>query len=79
MTKRSNIMLRALGLLLLAAAILKGVQLLTEPVAHSDIWSSYSRKPPGSLRCSVSACSHSSVYTRAWPVLNPAAVSARYR
>ncbi|MHC4865507.1 MAG: hypothetical protein ACYTEX_15575 [Planctomycetota bacterium] len=36
MTTPNNIMLRALGLLLLVAAILKGAQLLTEPVAAGD-------------------------------------------
>jgi hypothetical protein len=35
----SNVLLKALGLLLLTAAILKGRQLLTEPVANNDIWS----------------------------------------
>jgi len=40
MTKPNNILLKALGLLLLVAAVLKGAQLLTQPVADSDIWSS---------------------------------------
>ena len=35
----SSIVLKALGILLLTAAVLKGWQLLTEPVANSDIWS----------------------------------------
>jgi hypothetical protein len=35
----SNVLLKALGVLLLTAAILKGWQLLTEPVANNDIWS----------------------------------------
>jgi hypothetical protein len=35
----SSIVLKVLGILLLTAAILKGWQLLTEPVANSDIWS----------------------------------------
>lgn len=35
----SSIVLRVLGILLLTGAILKGWQLLTEPVANSDIWS----------------------------------------
>jgi len=39
MGKLSNIVLRILGMLLLTAAVLKGWQLLTEPVANSDIWS----------------------------------------
>ena len=34
----SNIVLKSLGLLLLTAAALKGSQLLTEPMANSDIW-----------------------------------------
>ncbi|MHC4647203.1 MAG: hypothetical protein ACYTBJ_17055 [Planctomycetota bacterium] len=39
MGKGLCILLRLLGVLLLAAAVLKGWQLLTEPVADSDIWS----------------------------------------
>jgi len=39
MKAASNIVLRLLGILLLAAAVLKGWQLVTEPVANSDIWS----------------------------------------
>jgi len=39
MKTTSNIVLRLLGVLLLTAAVLKGWQLLTEPVANSDIWS----------------------------------------
>jgi hypothetical protein len=35
----SNAVLKVLGMLLLVAAVLKGRQLLTEPVANSDIWS----------------------------------------
>jgi hypothetical protein len=35
----NNILLKALGILLLTAAILKGWQLLTEPVANNNIWS----------------------------------------
>jgi hypothetical protein len=35
----SNVILKVLGILLLIAAVLKGRQLLTEPVANSDIWS----------------------------------------
>jgi hypothetical protein len=35
----NSILLKALGILLLTAAVLKGWQLLTEPVANSDIWS----------------------------------------
>ena len=34
-----NILLKVLGILLLTGAILKGWQLLNEPVANSDIWS----------------------------------------
>jgi len=37
--KASDIVLKALGLLLLTAAILKGHELLTVPVANNDIWS----------------------------------------
>jgi len=37
--KPSDIVLKALGLLLLTAAILKGQELLTTPVANNDIWS----------------------------------------
>jgi len=39
MEKANNILLRILGVLLLTAAVLKGWQLLTEPVANNDIWS----------------------------------------
>lgn len=39
MKSASNIVLKLLGILLLTAAILKGWQLLTEPVANNDIWS----------------------------------------
>ena len=39
MKASSNAVLKVLGMLLLIAAILKGRQLLTEPVANSDIWS----------------------------------------
>ncbi len=35
----SKIILKVLGILLLTAAVLKGWQLLTEPVANNDIWS----------------------------------------
>ncbi len=35
----SNTLLKLLGILLLIAAVLKGWQLLTEPVANTDIWS----------------------------------------
>jgi hypothetical protein len=35
----SDIVIKVLGLLLLTAAMLKGWQLLTEPVANTDIWS----------------------------------------
>jgi hypothetical protein len=35
----SNILLKALGILLLTAAILKGWQLMNEPVANNSIWS----------------------------------------
>jgi hypothetical protein len=35
----NSILMKGLGILLLTAAILKGWQLLTEPVANSDIWS----------------------------------------
>lgn len=35
----NNALLKVLGILLLMAAVLKGWQLLTEPVANSDIWS----------------------------------------
>ena len=34
----SNIVLKLLGILLLTAAVLKGWQLLTEPVANDSIW-----------------------------------------
>jgi len=39
MEKANNILLKILGILLLTAAVLKGWQLLTEPVANNDIWS----------------------------------------
>ena len=39
MKASSNAVLKVLGMLLLTAAVLKGRQLLTEPVANSDIWS----------------------------------------
>jgi thiol-disulfide isomerase/thioredoxin len=39
MKAASNIVLKLLGMLLLTAAVLKGWQLLTEPVANSNIWS----------------------------------------
>ena len=39
MKTSSNVILKVLGMLLLIAAVLKGLQLLTEPVANSDIWS----------------------------------------
>ena len=39
MKASSNVILKVLGMLLLIAAVLKGLQLLTEPVANSDIWS----------------------------------------
>ena len=39
MKSGSDIVLKLLGMLLLTAAVLKGWQLLTEPVANSDIWS----------------------------------------
>jgi hypothetical protein len=39
MKRVSDIVIKLLGALLLAAAVLKGWQLLTEPVANSDIWS----------------------------------------
>ena len=35
----SSALLKVLGILLLTAAVLKGLQLLTEPVANSNIWS----------------------------------------
>lgn len=35
----NNIILKLLGLLLLTVAVLKGYELLTEPVVNSDIWS----------------------------------------
>jgi thiol-disulfide isomerase/thioredoxin len=35
----SNVILKLLGILLLIAAVLKGWQLITEPVANNDIWS----------------------------------------
>jgi thiol-disulfide isomerase/thioredoxin len=35
----NSVLLKVLGILLLTGAILKGWQLLTEPVANSDIWS----------------------------------------
>lgn len=39
MKSASDIVLKLLGILLLTAAVLKGWQLLTEPVANNDIWS----------------------------------------
>jgi len=39
MEKANNILLKILGMLLLTAAILKSWQLLSEPVASTDIWS----------------------------------------
>ncbi len=39
MKRAGNVLLKVLGVLLLTAAILKGRQLLTEPVAGNDIWS----------------------------------------
>ena len=39
MRSASDIVLKLLGLLLLTGAVMKGWQLLTEPVANSDIWS----------------------------------------
>ncbi|MBW7989259.1 MAG: hypothetical protein FVQ84_04480 [Planctomycetes bacterium] len=39
MKKASNIVVKILAIVLLAAAVLKGWQLLTEPVANNDIWS----------------------------------------
>jgi len=39
MKSTNDIVLKLLGILLLTAAILKGWQLLTEPVANNDIWS----------------------------------------
>ena len=38
MKKANNILLKALGVLLLTAAAMKGWQLLTEPMANKDIW-----------------------------------------
>jgi len=38
MKSASNIVLKLLGILLLTAAVLKGWQLLTEPMANKDIW-----------------------------------------
>ena len=38
MKSASNIVLKLLGLLLLTGAALKGSQLLTEPMANTDIW-----------------------------------------
>lgn len=38
MEKANNILLKILGLLLIIAAVMKGWQLLTEPVANKDIW-----------------------------------------
>jgi hypothetical protein len=37
--KIGNLVLKALGLLLLAASVLKGYELLSTPVANADIWS----------------------------------------
>ncbi|MBW7989230.1 MAG: hypothetical protein FVQ84_04330 [Planctomycetes bacterium] len=39
MKTANSILLKILGILLLTAALLKGWQLLTEPVANNDIWS----------------------------------------
>jgi len=39
MKKASNIVVKILAIVLLTAAVLKGWQLLTEPVANNDIWS----------------------------------------
>jgi len=39
MEKASNIVVKILAIALLTAAVLKGWQLLTEPVANNDIWS----------------------------------------
>ena len=36
----SDIVLKVLGLLLLAATVLKGLELLSVPVAGKDLWSS---------------------------------------
>jgi thiol-disulfide isomerase/thioredoxin len=38
MKKGNSILLKFLGILLLAAAVMKGHQLLTEPAANADIW-----------------------------------------
>ena len=38
MEKANNILLKVLGVLLLTAAFMKGWQLLTEPMANTDIW-----------------------------------------
>ena len=38
MKSASDIVLKLLGVLLLTAAVLKGWQLLTEPMANSGIW-----------------------------------------
>lgn len=35
----NDIVLKVLGLLLLVAAVMKGCELLTVPVANADIWS----------------------------------------
>ncbi len=37
--KASNIVVKISAIVLLIAAVLKGWQLLTEPVANNDIWS----------------------------------------
>ncbi len=37
--KASNIVVKILAIVLSTAAVLKGWQLLTEPVANSDTWS----------------------------------------
>jgi hypothetical protein len=37
--KGFKVVLKGLGLLLLTAAVLKGQELLTTPVANTDIWS----------------------------------------
>jgi len=39
MKTASDIVVKLLGTVLLAAAVLKGWQLLTEPAANNDIWS----------------------------------------
>jgi|GEM_PF-4124603 hypothetical protein len=39
MKKECDVLIRLLGLVLLTGAVLKGWQLLTEPVANVDLWS----------------------------------------